>query len=379
MTVDKDLLYLKDALSNKTLKKLSKIPKKCYKYALVAVFLNIINRKHVTRGQATNLKIVDGIRNYPKLYSQSNLDNISDTVVETLKATGFYNADKEETIDTTFQLFRDMVDTISKESAFLIRVGALSELIDIEYLRRFNNSPNLQPHHLIDISLMNGITPTFPEFFPYSDLVNMWNIYLDKKEEYKQKIASGNIPITQRTSKPEVRRIVYEIEALLRMLHITSVTFVESYLYYIFYNLKESKYQTEDKKVEKLLGFRKVEDEEILKNIIRREFIRDNQGEFNDLVKKYHDFNQKRNRFIHVSAFPDEKDASELMHLYTTGYHYIIEGVKDCIDLVNTIDTRLPTKLKVLHWWKSVKHPDFDKEEKGNMVGSGNVILGRKF
>jgi hypothetical protein len=369
---------LEELLSGKTMKCLSGIPKKCYKYALTAVFINICFGRQLTKGQEENFEWVYSIKREPqKFKNQRVLDYLKDTVEESLKNCFFHNYNDYQTIDNIINFFRKLVSETKKHGTYLINVSEVQKLFDVKKVFKASHK-NIQPHHWIEIDLFDGMIITVPELFTYSDIVNNWNILVDKLKEYKSAMTSDiSVPIIEIKNNIENRRLKYEIDTLSRTLWISSVTFVESYLYYLFYNLKQINYQANSESGKSILQLQKVEDEEIIKRLVLPEFIKNN--ELDGLIKKYIEINKIRNRFIHPSAFHSSSHSSELLPLLTITINQVVDTLKVCTKLVKMIDDHLPENLKILVWWDRVSHPAFKEYKKGDITNPDSRLSKIKY
>lgn len=363
-------------LSGKTLRTLTKVPKKCYKYVLTAVFINICFGRQLTKGQEENFNWVYSIKRVPKAFEDpKKLYHIQKTVEVSLNNSAFYNYNEYETINKIIEFFRNMVAEIKKNGTYLVKINDVQSLFDIK--KMFDGSHNnVQPHHWIDIDLITGMVITVPEYYTYVDVVNSWNILVDKLEEYESVMSNNSIPIIERRNNIDNRRIKYEIDTLLRTLSISSVTFVESYLYYLFYNLKEMNYQP--KSGLSIKSIQKVEDEEIIKKLLIPEFIGKNKY-FEELFKKYKKLNKIRNRFIHISAFQDASESSEMLPLVTMKFHQVVDTLETCTQLVKLVDGLLPEEYKILIWWDRVTHPNFNNKKKGDITNPNSLLSKIKY
>ncbi|MDR7246320.1 hypothetical protein [Priestia megaterium] len=371
---------LDSLLSGKSMKKLSGIPKKCYKYALTAAFVNICNGKQLTRGQEGNFEWIYNIKNNPKNYNSDQvLNHVKRIVEKSLKEGYFYNYNDYQTIDNIIKFFREVINITKKQGTCLINLKELEELFDIK--KSFLAShKNLQPHHWVEISLFNGMIITVPEFFTYSDLVNTWNMLVDKIEEYRSVMnADNDVPFIEKKNNIEIRQLRYEMDTLSRSLWISSVTFVESYLYYVFYNLKQINYQPNSQSGKSILTLQKVEDEEIIKRLIIPEFVSQKNKELDKLIKEYLVINKIRNRFIHTSAFKNTVEISELLPLLTTTVKETVDALETCRKLVECVDSYLPKENKILIWWDRISHPNFKEFKKGSITNPNSLLSTVKY
>ncbi|MCG1020787.1 hypothetical protein [Sutcliffiella horikoshii] len=362
------------------MKKLSGTPKKCYKYALTAVFIQYCFGRNLTRGQEENYSYVHSIKENPKDFNNTEiLIKFKNLVEESLEKSNFHNHTDYGTIDKIINYFREIVSITKKEGTCLINVSEAEEFFDVKKVFRASH-PNIQSHHWIDVDFINGMTITVPEFFTYADLVNIWNILLDKMEEYNIAVnGDERIPLIERRNKIENRRLKYEIDTLSRTLWVSSVTFVESYLYFLFYNLKQQNYQAQTEKAQSILKLQKVEDDEIIKRLVLPEFINGKNNALEKLIKSYKVKNEMRNRFIHPSAFRSTSNSPELLPLLTINVDEVIDTLTVCTNLVKTIDDNLPEEYKILIWWDRVSHPEYSEYKKGDITNPQSKLSKIKY
>ncbi|MFC7372438.1 hypothetical protein ACFQPF_12225 [Fictibacillus iocasae] len=371
---------LENLLSGKTMKKLSGIPKKCYKYALTAIFINTCGGRQLTYGQEQNFEWAKSINKNPKDYNnQGILYHIQKTVETSLKQSFYHNFNSPDTIDKIIELFREVVSSTKKHGTYMKNVIEIEGLFDVQ--KSFSKThKNVQPHHWINIDLIEGMVLTVPEFISYSDLVNTWSMLIDKLEKYNEEVISTfGVPLIEKKNSPENRALKYEIDALARALWVGSVTFAESYLYYVFYNIKQANYKSESDSVNSFLENQKVEDEEIIKRLLIPEFVKGITTELKQLLKSYSEVNKVRNRFIHPSAFVSTTNTSEMLPLITITIEKVAEALKACTSLVKLIDDLLPDEFKVLVWWNSITHPNFSEYEKGSIISPTSQLSTIKY
>ncbi|PYZ99097.1 hypothetical protein CR205_11220 [Alteribacter lacisalsi] len=357
-------------LSGKTIQKLSGKPKKCYKYSMTAIFLNICANEQMSDGQTLNFGIAEHILQNPEEYKSDNSLEYFKYMVENSFNNAFYHNPKEyKTVDKVINLFREIVLSTKKHGTCLLEVRKLEDIFDVKRFYQ-KTHPNIQPHHWIEINLVRGMIPTFPDFFTYSDLVNTWNIYVEKREAFKLGMFSEpNVSKLEIQYSTDNKKLKYEMDALVRTLWIGSITFAESYLYYLFYNIKQSGYTPKTESAKTILQQDRVEDEVVIKRIVIPEFMPEKRKHLNTKLKEYSKFNKVRNKFIHPSAFHNEQEMSDLLPLITTSYNDLATVLESNINFIKEIEDNLPEKFKILFWWDNVKHPDFKGLKKGNMIG----------
>lgn len=365
-----NLTDLNKLISSDTLHTLSGTPKQCYRYTLTAIFINIIGGQHYTIGQEENINIALHIlRNPTKFKKQTILNSIKNEVQKSLKKSHFRNPYKTETILLITELFRKIVCTKLEGKRYMTLVKELDSIIDMNaYFTSFNRP---RPHHWIHISFSQGLVPTLPEFIIYSDIINTWNILLDKSDELINLLKTDDqTHYKERQYTLEARKLEYECQALNRSLLTLSSSYVESYMYYVFYNLKMSQYQLATQTAKEYIKIKKVDATGIIENIIIGEFFTPSRVEFSlitTLLEKYKRIIKLRNRIIHPSAF-EEQSQSHLLPLISLSFDRVIDALQTSIELVLSVDKHLPNDQKILYWWENVEHPNFLLQIKGNMV-----------
>lgn len=355
---------LKQLYSRNTLSQLSGTPKKFYKLNLTLLTFELL--KGIKSNYIYFITQCNSILFNPKGFTDENeYSNFNKYYINEIN--DFIPRDKNQDnfINDIIQLSREIFEELSHNKKVLLRVSELQHTFNVvKYFRKIfkdvdNN--NLKPHVWIDLDLTRGITPTYPELLTYGDLINLWGIYLDKIKQLDDYMDS----YTQ-----QYKQINYDLQTLSKHLNISAITFVESYLYHIFYDVKESNYLVRNDSIKRFLTNIKVEDEQIIKQLIIPEFCYNNTEkteEINRLFKIYEDLNKKRNRFIHVSAF-EQNGKSHLLPLLDIDHQEIIRTLEVCTDLVIAIESILPSDFKLLFWWEIITHPDYKNEKKGNYI-----------
>lgn len=363
-----DYEELKELYSRETLNRLSKTPKKFYKLNLTLLTFEIL------RGiRFESIRYISECKNillFPMEYTDQN-EFLRFNVACITKINDFIPGEKEQEdfINGIIQLTRKVLEQLSQNKKVLLRVSELEQTFNVgKYFRRtFRNvdNNNLKPHVWIDIDLSRGITPTYPELLTYGDLINLWGMYLDKIKQEKNYSNKFNEPYNTFH-----KQLNYDLITLRKYLNISAITFVEAYLYHVFYDVKESNYSLRTESIRKFMENTKVEDEQVIKQLIIPEFCYDNEEnaeEINRLFEEYEDLNKKRNRFIHASAF-EQNGESHLLPLLDTSHEEIIQALNVCTDFVMAIENILPSELKLLFWWGMITHPDYTNGEKGNYI-----------
>ncbi|MEZ7172974.1 hypothetical protein [Sporosarcina sp. OR05] len=360
---------IKELYSRATLKRLSRIPKKFYKLNLTLLTFEMLRG---IRFESVYF-LINECRNillFPMEYTDQNeflsfksacLTKINDLIPD--------GKEQEDFINEVIQLTRKIFEQSSQNKKVLLRVSELEQTFKVgNYFRKvFRNveDNNLRPHVWVDIDLSRGITPTYPDLLTYGDLINLWGMYLDKIKQEKDYSNKFNEPYNRIH-----KQLNYDLLTLRKYLNISAITFVEAYLYHVFYDVKKSNYSLETESVRRFMENMKVEDEQVIKQLIIPEFCHDNEEntkEISRLFEEYDDLNKKRNRFIHASAF-DQNGESHLLPLLNIGHEEIIQALNICTDLVRAVENILPSELKILFWWGTITHPDYTNEEKGNFI-----------
>lgn len=363
---------LKKLYSRDTLNNLSGIPKKFYKLNLTLLTFEMLKNFKSKRAD----KVYDQlskcylIRSSPLEYKKENeFSDFKKHKLDQIKS--FIPKEKtyEKFIDSVIELTRNILDHLSMNQKKLLRVSELEKIFNVRnYLRSYTRNSeeiNLEPHVWIDLDLDIGLTPTYPDLLTYGDLINLWGMYLDKI-----KLESDYPNNTYQSKDSYLRQLHYEITTLRKYLNISAITFVEAYLYHVFYDIKESVYSLRTEDAKKFVNNNTiVEDEQIIKQLIIPEFCSDNTENKNiiETFQKYRDFNQKRNRYIHTSSF-EQNGKSHLIPILETSHNKTVEGLNTCIEMVLLVECLLPNELKQLFWWDYFTHPNFESETKGSII-----------
>lgn len=332
---------LRDLYSNKSLSRLSGNPKKIYRNGLVAMFvtsLMIGNEQKKKNEFIDNINFCKDILSNPKNYLlDKQLEKVNNFVQDSLNNIHVKNPDNKKTQDSIIDLMRMAIDYGLKDTRYLLKIKDLDHLID---LKKFfegilkNTNPNLSYHHWIEFNLKTGLIPTFPEFITYADLVSLWNMFLDKKK-------SLNVELLKNNDNLKIRTINTEVHALFISAWIQGITFTESYLYYIFYNIQKGNYNIQSDKAKGYIKANMPDDNQIIDNIILSEFSneenKNNVKHIKTLHKQYKEFNTTRNKFIHASAF-EENQRSNLFPLINSKYKELHGTLETCTNLVLETD-----------------------------------------
>jgi hypothetical protein len=364
-----DLEYL---YSRGALLKLSKNPKKVYKNGLVAIFVTsfIVGDYNRKRKEYTdNLNFCKALLKKPRDYEHEEAVNQTNQMVQSSLSRLFVkNPTSEETKNKIIELMREIIKSHLNGQRYLMTYDDLNNLLDVIPLMKklyMNTNPNISHHNWFELDLEKGLIHTFPEFITYGHLTSLWNMYVDKKKEIEKQYKQQSI------DRLAVRTLSSEQHALHFSLWIQAVTFAESYLYYIFYNVQKSNYPLKSEAAKKFINTERPEDDHIIKSLILPEFSSEENKDQIRIIKKLHTeyskINKVRNRLIHASAFVDSEHA-HLLPLISSTQDELINALEVSRNLVLEIEKILPENLIILHWWVAMKHPDFKNFEKGSFV-----------
>lgn len=276
-------LYSRNAIN-----KLSKNPKKEYKNGLVAIFVSSFmvgdygRRVFEYNGNIAHCK--DVLKN-PRAYLNEETVKRTEEIVQIgLRQIFVKNPNSEETKNNIISLMRKIIEYQLDDARYLMLYDELNDLLDVVPLVRKlwrNPNPNLSNHHWFELDIEKGLVHTFPEFIVYGNLTSLWNMYLDKANEVVRQAA---LPVNRK----EKRRLENELQALQFSLWIQAVTFTESYLYYVFYNVQKSNYPLSSNKAKDFINKEKPEDDQIVKQLILTEFNNEDNKEQIKVIKELH-------------------------------------------------------------------------------------------
>ncbi|NMD69617.1 hypothetical protein HHO41_04895 [Bacillus sp. DNRA2] len=366
------LIYL---TKSSTLRKLSGEPKRLYKYSIVATFFNIVAGKHLQTGQFENIEIAKDIIRDPKNASENySLPHFKKEVHYCLRLRHFHNPDSGETVDYLFSFFREKLEGLKKGKRFW-KGSEFEKIISLDEFFKDTHARPIKEHHWIDFNIERGLIPTIPEFITYGDLINSWNLLLERWKKY-QKLAeehTGFISQLDFKKSEKGREIEYEIFTLQRTCYTACVTFVESYLFYLFYNFKSIKLFEEDNDISNLykLNERNINDTNVIETIIIPKFIttEENNKKMKDLYNEFEHINNTRNSIIHTTAYEDKSKQKSFMELFfEINLDKVEKSMTNSIEIVLFIESLLPEEHKLLQWWDRFETPDFSLRRKISIV-----------
>lgn len=344
---------LDDMTQGKFIRSFSGDHKKFYRLLLCCTFKDILIYGDITRvfsrfGNAQTMY-------YDKKYDISDFGTIKVAkkviaeLEDELRDAHFKNVEDNKTLLSIIEFFRELISNLDNNSCLFLAED-FEEILDVKKLA-YEKGFKVQSHHWIDINLTHGLTPAHPEFFNYMDLINLWNEYI---KSYKVLLES----------KQKNRSLEYTAISLRRVTLIAAVTFVESYLYYYFYNLKHNKNHAKNEMLKGILNFKNyVQDTQIVEAIYKLYPNIKIDKEITNLYSQYKLINGIRDRYIHTSAFVEHSTRkTELRYLLTLTHEDFINHLQCCVDLVFKIDELLSEDEKILYWKDRFENPIFISE-----------------
>lgn len=354
--------------------------KQAYRYAICAIFINIIVGHHLQHGQKVNLMIAEDIRNRPKgNVSETEFNNIKKTVIASLKGNQFRKPASDETVTTVIQFFREILDEIRTKGNSMFMAEKLDKIIDVQKLFHAQGAMILN-HHWLEFDFYKGLIPTYPTAILFNDLKVHWNKYVDELNLLREGIKEieNQRELLEFEQKEATRERRYTISCLMRTLVFTAVTFVESYLYDLYYNIKQTDIPNKEL-IKGPLNIKKINDVQIIEKILFVLFPYLKQL-IEHLFIKYRDVILiERDRYVHASSFA-ENNVSKMLNLITLNDDKVTEYLETCVQLVLKIENSLPNDLKLLFWWGWYEgEADFSKLEKMPLINKEAGIAQLKY
>lgn len=355
-----DIDELIEMASSGKVREFRKHTKPVYKYMLCGILHDIIVHGNFaprnSYGQAKMMAAAPSLMT--NKYGEGYVI-IKRRVIDDLKSSYFYDPERDSQVDMIISFLRTYLKSYKEMGKTLYMISEVSHLLDIKNLVMHLHGIDLKDHHWIDINFNAPIIPTFPEFFNYMDLINLWNDLIDK---YNRVIAM-QLKGHDNKHNPLWRELEYSYYGSLRAVVILAVNFVESYLYYYFYNCKkENRYPKN--KVFNLKGY--IQDTQVVEDLIFEEhkYIKDD-SRAQELYALYENVLKVRDRLVHTSAFVDKtRKVAELQPLLNLELNGVTNYLQNCIDLVSLFDSMLPKNEKILFWWDQFETPNFKVKKK---------------
>lgn len=300
-----EVVFLKELFSRKTLNTMSGNKKKAYKYSLCGIFINIIGGNHSTSGQEDNIGLA--------LYIKDS--RLSKKEYETIGKMAWYNVEtsferhhykkpyNDDLVNEIIAFTRNRLDEIEEKEVSLFQAEKIKKIINY---KKYTGYPSLRDYHWFEFDIYRGIFPTIPQMIIFSDLKVHWNIYIelrDRFHEIDKDVVTHKDMFVAITSE-ESREYQHKFSAMQRNLVFLAVTFVETCLYDLFYNIKFSNFP-EKSKVSSILGLSKINDKTIVEDIIYKLYP-ERKVELELLYDKYKEILHYRDRYVHASPFVDE-------------------------------------------------------------------------
>lgn len=357
---------------SETIRKLRSNVKKLYKWYLCGMLKDILVRGNYTSSQYYPLVLGMEIlgNTHPEPNNDQLIRMINDVMVD-LDKSYFINSFDIGSVDKYIVFFRNILRNKKEKQKTLFQVSEFEGVFNVQQYYLNTQQIIVKQHHWIDINLEQPLVHTIPEFFNYMDLLILWNDFISKKNYYEEEISRreriSQSAISKYFNSREYRELIIAFSTYARLLINASVTFVESYLYYYFYNIKHNPTKNTDERIKGILnrpGF--IQDTQIVEDIIFKlhQDIKDNLIIFN-LYKSYQNVNDLRDRYTHTSAFIDSSNQiTQLQPLLNIEIDEVIKKLQVCVDLVKSLDHHLPNDEKVIQWWSRFEDPVFCLKEK---------------
>jgi len=356
------IIEVKELTQSTTIRKFYSSPKKVYKLLLCGIFADLLHKGRVVKstyyGEAKMMSIITDFHNKEKnhdMYRQRILTELNSQYY-------FYDLEDNSYIDEVLSFFRKVIEHTENNKKRLYQVSEIQKIYDVEKLFAQKESITLKNHHWLDINFFNPITPTIPEFFNYQDLINLWNDYVKKYSYYEDKYDNDPDNFEAFLFSNEGRETIGSMSSSLRMLTVAAIVFVESYLYYYFYNIKNDDVLSKETSIQGILNKKSyIQDTEIIEKVIFVLHQNINQDQkIKDLYLKYKENLLIRDRIVHTSAFTDlSNQMSQLQPLLQLERDQVIELLQESIDFVTNLDGLLPQNEKLLFWWERFETPNF--------------------
>lgn len=352
--MNRELMYLKNLYSSKSIRKLSKIYKKMYKYSLCAVFFNIISCNHRTVNQEDNFKIIETIKILYK--TNENADSIFNNIIKPpveyyFEKIGGLGPFDDEKVDKIIEFMREKINILIEEEICLFQVKELSYLFDI---KTFLGIEILSEHNWIELNLTAGLVITVPELIIFNDFKIAWNnfvetkLYIDNEMENR----TTNEKIIDFYKSDNNRIMGYKLGTYYRNLIFLSVSFVESYLYNLFCTIEESSV-VEKTKTNWNFNNKTISDIQILDDILFKMYV-NIENHISNEYSNYRKLLHLRNRYVHAIPTINETDqSSNIKPLLDINVELLVELLQSSIVMVDKIQSILPEEFKILFWWDS--------------------------
>ncbi|MFL0489348.1 hypothetical protein ACH0CQ_06780 [Bacillus sp. 179-I 2A5 NHS] len=345
--------------SSEKVREFSSHPKKVYKHHLAGILNDIVFKGHVAESfffhQATAMAAVPSLWENKDGFGYRQSKEIA---IQALKSNHFISPERDSQLDLIIAFLRKYLNDLKSNRKTLYLVSEFEKIIKIKEYFLVKRGLSIKDHQWLDITEHHELVLTSPEFFNYLDLINLWNDYINKHDRIEQLLGEN---VADRSNR-ELRELDYSIKGSERTLIILATNFVESYLYYYFYNIKSSNSYPRNK-LHKLKGF--IQDTQIVEDLIfeEHESIKLNTA-IQTAYAIFKESLQIRDRFVHTSAFVDSSNKiAQLQPLLNILTEDTIKYLQNAIDFVYLIDSNLPSNEQILYWWEQFETPDFSEKK----------------
>ncbi|MEI5893080.1 hypothetical protein DXB51_14490 [Bacillus cereus] len=345
--------------SSEKVREFSSHPKKVYKHHLAGILNDIIFKGHVAESfffhQATAMAAVPSLWENKDGFGYRQSKEIA---IQALKSNHFISPERDSQLDLIIAFLRKYLNDLKSNRKTLYLVSEFEKIIKIKEYFLVKRGLSIKDHQWLDITEHHELVLTSPEFFNYLDLINLWNDYINKHDRIDQLLGEN---VADRSNR-KLRELDYSIKGSERTLIILATNFVESYLYYYFYNIKSSNSYPRNK-LHKLKGF--IQDTQIVEDLIfeEHESIKLNTA-IQTAYAIFKESLQIRDRFVHTSAFVDSSNKiAQLQPLLNILTEDTIKYLQNAIDFVYLIDSNLPSNEQILYWWEQFETPDFSEQK----------------
>lgn len=366
---------LSEIYSRKSFDSLSSTPKKIYKSVLVEIFSNrLLPEYHPWKEKKLreNLMLLKDIKSNPKRYKNEEIYNQYFKKVSSISIKlGLRNRHSTEFENKIIAFMRDLLTKIRTEGRGLVTFKDISIFIELDKIfKDVYGSPHIKilPHHWIEFDITRGLIPTYPDFIVYGQQLYLWNVYMDKYQEYLRLKERGSLVSV------DIKNVKYELDSLHTSLIVKSVTFVEAYLYFLYFNLSKSEVELRTEQAKGLLKVqRNVQDTDVIEKIVIGEYHQEVSDlelkKFKIKFQEYKRIVNVRDRLIHASAFEKSKD-NHLIYLVTGNDEELRRILNFNTNFVLEIEKCLPETVKSLFWWEleNIQHPDYLNDQKGSLA-----------
>lgn len=251
-----------------------------------------------------------------------------------------------------------LLSYLSNNERTLFLYGEIKDFWNIDALyQKLDSRMRVFSNHWIELVPFRYHLPihTFPEYFAYQDMINTWNDTIDKYT---------NLKGVEFSREKNVREMHYTYNSSLRTSLILGVHFFETYLYYLYYNLKSTGEFSGNRLINRN-DVRKINDKQIVKDLLYKEFP-NLESIITAHYRKYLETLEYRDAFVHMSAF-SENGLSRMQYLLNVDIDIVSEALQNIADLVEMIETNIGN-YEILFWKAKVEWPVFNDTQKNSVT-----------